>query len=153
MTHSLPWHPLIVHFPLALVLTAALALWLARLLPGGRVAARLSLVGTWNLVAGAVAAIFALGSGLVALGALHLGPPARQAAALHAKWAMFASFLLLLAAVWRGAGNDPDARPGWAFLVLLSLAAGALIVTGFHGGENVYVYGMGVAGLGASVTQ
>ncbi len=92
---------MIVHFPLALCLTAVLALWLARLLPAGRTVAQLSRLGTWNLLAGALAAIFALGSGLVALSALPLGAGARGAV--------------------------------------------ALTVTGFHGGENVYLHGIGVA--------
>jgi len=151
MSSSLPVHPMLVHFPLALVVIAAIALWLARLLPDGPLIARLSLIGTWNLVAGGLAAIFALGSGLFALIAMRLGPMARQAVALHAKWAMFASFLLLLAAVWRGAGNDQEARPGWVLMILLSLTVAALLVTGYLGGENVYVYGIGVATSGGSL--
>ncbi len=139
------WHPMIVHFPLALALTAALALYAARLVRDARLAARLASVGTWNLCAAAVAALAALGSGLAAVLGLQLSLAARQAVSLHVKWAVCAAFALLLLAVWRGAGNDQDARPSVLFLVILGLGVAALVETGYRGGLNVYLYGIGVA--------
>jgi uncharacterized membrane protein len=138
------WHPLIVHFPLALVLTAAPLLIAARLLRRQALAATLATVGTWNLCLGAMAALFALASGLAALLDLQVGPAARQAISLHLKWAMLTTLLLVLLAVWRGAGTAPGSRPSWAFIVLLLAAVAALVVTGYRGGENVYRYGVGV---------
>ena len=140
-----PWHPMIVHFPLALALTAALALYAARILPDAQLAARLASVGTWNLCAAAVAALAALGSGLAAALGQELSVAARQAVSLHLKWAVCAAFGLLLLAVWRGAGNDQDARPSAPFLVILGLSVAALIERGYRGGLNVYLYGIGVA--------
>jgi uncharacterized membrane protein len=139
------WHPIFVHFPLALGLFAALLLFAARVVPDSRRAGMLGVVGTWNLVAAALGALFALGSGLAALVDLSLPPEARLAVGSHVKWAVGASFLLVGLAVWRGAGNDPDARPSWLLLAVLAVAAAALIVTGYLGGRNVYVYGIGVA--------
>ena len=66
------WHPMIVHFPLALIVTAAVALLLARTMSGS-IAATLAMVGTWNLCLGAVAALFAVGTGMAAVIDLHLG--------------------------------------------------------------------------------
>lgn len=143
--HLVPgWHPAIVHFPLALIVTAALALTWARLLPGGRTGATLATVGTWNLGLGAAAVLFALGSGLAAVLDLHVGPAARHAISLHVKSAVAMTVLVLLVAVWRGAGAHADSRPSWLFLVMLWTATGALIVTGYRGGQNVYRYGVGV---------
>jgi uncharacterized membrane protein len=139
------WHPIFVHFPLALGLFAAALLFAARVLPSSRHAAVFGIVGTWNLVAAAIGALFALGSGLAALLDLTLSPAARLAVGSHVKWALSASFLLVALAVWRGAGNDPDARPSWPLLAMLALASAALIVTGYLGGQNVYEYGIGVA--------
>jgi uncharacterized membrane protein len=141
------WHPLFVHFPLALGLFAAALLLAARVLPNARHAAVLGLVGTWNLVAAAIGALFALGSGLAAVVGLVLPPEARLAVGSHVKWALSAAFLLVALAVWRGAGNEPDARPSWLLLGVLAFASAALIVTGYLGGQNVYVYGIGVAAL------
>jgi len=141
------WHPMVVHFPLALVFTATLSLLAARLLRGESYAATLATVGTWNLCLGAVAALFALATGLAAMIDLHAGVTARQAVSLHVKWAVFTTLALVLLAVWRGAGSAQESRPSWIFVVLLLLASAALIATGYRGGENVYRYGVGVQRL------
>jgi uncharacterized membrane protein len=144
MTTGPGWHPMVVHFPLALVVTAALLLLAARLIRAERFAATLAIVGTWNLCLGAVAALVALASGLGAALHLHVGVAAHHAIAVHVKWAIFTSLALVLLAVWRGAGTAQDSRPSWIFLMVLLAAAAALIATGYHGGENVYEYGVGV---------
>jgi uncharacterized membrane protein len=139
------WHPVFVHFPLALGVFAAALLFAARVLPNARHAASCAIVGTWNLVAAAVGAVLALGSGLAAILGLSLAPAARAAVGTHVKWALSASFLLVALAVWRGAGNEPDARPSKGLLAVLALGLATLIVTGYLGGQNVYLYGIGVA--------
>jgi uncharacterized membrane protein len=143
------WHPIVVHFPLALVVTAAVLLLAARLLRHETHVQTLATVGTWNLCLGAVAALFALGTGLAAVLGLHLDPSAHQAIVLHAKWAVFTSVAVLLLAVWRGAGSDQRSRPSWLFVAVLLLATGAMIVTGYRGGQNVYRHGVGVISSGA----
>ena len=139
------WHPIAVHFPIALVVTAAFALSAARLPSLRRYAAQLAVVGTWNLCLGAIASLFALGTGLAAVIHLELGLVARRAVALHVKWAIFASVGLLLLSTWRAAATAQDSRPSRVFLVLLWAATAALIVTGYRGAENVYRYAIGVA--------
>jgi uncharacterized membrane protein len=138
------WHPLVVHFPLALVLIATPLLLAARLLRNEALASTAAVVGTWNLCLGAVAALFALATGLGAVLDLDVGEAARQAISLHTKWAMFTSLVLVLLAVWRGAGSAPGSRPSWVFIIVLLAAAAALVVTGYRGGENVYEFGVGV---------
>jgi len=139
------WHPIAVHFPLALCVTAAFALSAARLTPLRRLAAPLAVVGTWNLCLGAIGALFALATGLAAVIHLQAGPAARLAVALHVKWAVFTAVGLLLLAAWRGAGNAQDSRPSRVFLLVLWAVTAALVVTGYRGGLNVYRYGVGVA--------
>jgi uncharacterized membrane protein len=139
------WHPIAVHFPLALVVTGAVALSAARLDAVGRHGATLATVGTWNLCLGAIAALFALATGLTAVVNVNIGPAARLAVALHVKWAIFTTMGLLLLAAWRGAGTAQESRPSRAFLVVLCVVTAALIVTGYRGGQNVYRYGVGVA--------
>jgi uncharacterized membrane protein len=138
------WHPMAVHFPLALTVTATLALSGARVARPERYGATLAVVGTWNLCLGAVGALFALGTGLAAVASLEIAPTARAAVGLHIKWAIFTIGALALLAVWRGAGVEPDSRPSRAFLVILWAVTAALIVTAYRGGQNVYRYGVGV---------
>lgn len=139
------WHPIAVHFPLALVVTGTFALTAARLEVLRRSAATLAIVGTWNLCLGAIAALLAVATGLAAVLHLQVGIAARLAVSQHVKWALFTTVGLLLLAAWRGAGSDQDSRPSRSFLVLLWLVTAGLLVTGYRGGQNVYRYGVGVS--------
>jgi uncharacterized membrane protein len=139
------WHPMAVHFPLALSVTGALALSIARMLPPERHGTTLAVVGTWNLCLGAAGALLALGTGLAAVASVELAPSARAAVGLHVKWAIFTTAALDLVAVWRGAGVDSKSPPSRLFLVILWAVTAALIVTAYRGGQNVYRYGVGVA--------
>lgn len=139
------WHPMLVHFPIALVLCGAAALFAARFLRQPSLAATLATVGTWNLCLGAAGILLAFATGLVATIGLQLGDEARHALGLHIKWAASASFLVILLALWRSAGSRPEARASGLFLVVLALACAALIVTAYRGGLNTYYYGIGVA--------
>jgi uncharacterized membrane protein len=138
------WHPVAVHFPLALVLCASLLLWAARLVRREQLAATLATVGTWNLCLGAGAALLALATGLAAVLDLEVGAAAHRAISAHMKWALFTSLALMLLAVWRGAGTASGSRPSWLFILLLTANSAALMVTGYKGGENVYRYAVGV---------
>jgi uncharacterized membrane protein len=138
------WHPMIVHFPLALTLTAAALLLAARLMRRPEAAAVLAIVGTWNLCLGAVAALITLGTGLGAVLDLEVSAAARESISTHAKWAIFTTLTLVLLAVWRGAGTEQRSRPTWLFIIVLSAASCALIATGYRGGQNVYRFGVGV---------
>ncbi len=138
------WHPMVVHFPIALTLAAGASLAMAKFVRNDSLAESLSTVGTWNLCAGAVAALFALATGLGGVLDLNVGAAARDAIATHVKWAMFTSLALLLTAVWRGAGNAARSRPSWPLLIVLGAVCTAVAVTGYFGGRNVYAFGVGV---------
>jgi uncharacterized membrane protein len=135
---------LVVHFPIALTLTAGVLLIAAKLVRSETLAATLATTGTWNLCMGAVAAVFALATGLAAVLDLQVGAAAHAAIAAHVKWAVFTSLALVLTAVWRGAGNAQQARPSGLFLAVFIATCAALAVAGYHGGQNVYRYGIGV---------
>jgi uncharacterized membrane protein len=135
---------MVVHFPLALVLVAVPLLIAARFLRNEAMAGTVATVGTWNLCIGAAAALIALATGLGAVLNLNVDAAARQAISLHMKWAMFTTLALLLLAVWRGAGTAQRSRPSWVFIIVLAAAAAALAITGYHGGQNVYRFGVGV---------
>ena len=138
------WHPMMVHFPLALIVTAACCLSAARVLRSSH-AGTLAIVGTWTLGIGAVALLFALGTGLAGVIDLQVGEAARQAISSHVKSAILTAVLVLSAAVWRGAGVPQAAPPSWGFLLVMWVATSSLIVTGYRGGQNVYRYGVGVS--------
>jgi uncharacterized membrane protein len=135
---------MLVHFPLALTVTAAALLLGARLLRRDELAAVLATVGTWNLCLGAALAVITLGTGLAAVLDLDVSAAARASISTHAKWAIFTTLALVLLAVWRGAGTESRSRPTWLFVIVMLAATSALIYTGYRGGQNVYRFGIGV---------
>jgi uncharacterized membrane protein len=137
------WHPLIVHFPVALTLSAAGCFIVARF-AGEKLASRLALIGTFNLCLGAVAALIALGTGLGSVLDLNVSDAAHQAISTHMKSALFTTLALILLAVWRGAGTAADSRPSPVFLVIMCGASLALGFTAYRGTLNVYHFGVGI---------
>jgi uncharacterized membrane protein len=142
--NELQWHPMMVHFPLALTLTGFVCLLVSRLLPRIEMSPSLAACGHWNLILGGFAALLTLGTGLEAAWNLHLFGAMQYSVSRHMIWAVCTSQLLVLLALWRGVANSPKTPPSSLFLVLLLFACGGLIVTGYHGGENVYHYAIGV---------
>lgn len=143
------WHPFLVHFTVALTLTAA-GLYLGALLLRGRaVAADLTLVARWNLWLAAASVIPTFAAGLQAYYTVAHDAPSHAAMTLHLKWAVATLVLLILAAAcaWRDRARRTGA--GVALGIAILLASGALAVTGYLGTENVYRHGLGVMSLPA----
>ena len=133
-------HPIVVHFAVALTVTSVVCDLLA--LVGDE--DDLRIVGAWTLTFGAVAAAFAVLSGLAAADAAAPEGMAETVVLNHRNFAFATTACLVPAACWRFAlrGRLPDRLAGlyWT-LVLVALAL--LTVTGWYGGAAVYRYGVG----------
>ena len=138
------WHPMMVHFPLALTLAGAVCLVCSRLLGQGALQSSLAAAGTWNLIFGGVTVLLTLGTGLLAVLHLKLLDGAQYSLSRHVIWAVCTSQLVALLALWRGVAVSSTSPPEWWFLALLGIACAGLIVTAYYGGENVYHYALGV---------
>jgi uncharacterized membrane protein len=138
------WHPMMVHFPLALTLTGFLCLLLARLLRQKSVAASLAACGTWNLVIAGIASLLTLATGLAAAWHLQLHGAMQHSVSAHVVWAICTSQLVSLLGMWRAFAGSPERSPSTLFLALVFAACLACVATGYYGGENVYHYGIGV---------
>lgn len=141
------WHPSLVHFTIALTLSAA-GLFLASFLLRTRaVATQLTSAARWNLWLAAASAVPSVAAGLQAYYSVAHDPAAHAAMTVHMKWAFGTLALLLMSAglAWRerSRGVGTTAALGVAML----LASGALAVTGYLGAENVYRHGLGVMRL------
>ncbi len=118
------FHPVMVHFPVALLVAAALAELLARL-SGSR---GLRTAATFCLTLGALSALPSAGLGwLLAEGASHQG---REL--LHHRWLGVSTAVFSLVVLWGGAK-----RPALRLLMLLALA-GLVGATGHTGGTLTY---------------
>ncbi len=122
------FHPTLVHFPIALYLFgAALDVWGAR-----RQSSELRRAGYWNLLAGALASLIAVPTGLIAM--LRLGWPLADAVLVHFAIALGATGLMLTTVVWRRRA-ELLGNGYWLLLLASSITLG---VAGHFGGQLIY---------------
>ena len=139
------WHPLVIHFPIAL-LFAAVGIDLVAL--GVRRASWLRRTAATLYVLGAVAAVAAWRTGEAAARGLQLPATTKELLSAHQEWGertlwVFGILgIVRLAAEWRGL----TARVSVHLPLFLAGALGLVVVneTGEHGGQLVYQHGVGV---------
>lgn len=143
----MPWpfpmrsaHPMAVHFPIALLLTAGL-------LDAAAAALRrpaLHRVALWNLALGALAAAVTVWTGLRAEAVAKHSFEIYQVMELHERLGIVTASVAGLVTVWRLARRDA-LRP-WeraVTLALLAALAGTLAYGAHLGGRLVYEFGVG----------
>jgi len=133
-------HPLVVHFPIALLFTAALIYWL------GFLARHESWQwsGLWTLVLGALGAAAAAATGLYAAPGVMLAPSVKTALLASHKRMMIAVLILSAAlALWAIAARPMPVRGRGTFLALLVLVAALIAKGADYGGRMVYDYNAG----------
>lgn len=141
------WHPFLVHFTVALPITAAglfVASHFLRVKPAG---AHLAIAGRWALWIGAVSAVLSVAAGFQAYYSVAHDAPSHAAMTVHLKWALSALALLLVAAALAWKDRARAAGTSAALGTVLAVSVGALGATGYLGAENVYRYGLGVMSL------
>ncbi|MCC7144755.1 MAG: hypothetical protein IT349_21855 [Candidatus Eisenbacteria bacterium] len=144
-------HPIVVHFPIAL-LTTGVALDLLRRRFGPPEA---TWAIDWVVAIGALGAIAAAASGDASLAGLHLEDAPRRAAEAHeqagsvAAWCAAAALLLrtcarLSAVPRRGTVASPQAQARWRFVATVAGVLAAILVlrAGYLGGHLVHDLGV-----------
>jgi uncharacterized membrane protein len=133
-------HPLVVHFPIALLFAATLIYWL------GFLARRESWQwsGLWTLVLGALGAAAAAATGLYAAPGVMLAPSVKTVLLTYHKRMMIAvAILSAMLALWAIAARPMPARGRGAFLAMLVLVAALIAKGADYGGRMVYDYNAG----------
>lgn len=141
------WHPLFVHFTVALLILAAVIHLLSHFLPKGELANQLTIVARWNLWFGVGFTLLTVAAGWYAYNTVNHDAPSHIAMTEHRNWAMATFVLLLGIAGWEYYLSRRGKGKGWLFTGLLVIAAGLLLSTAWHGGELVYRYGLGVMSM------
>jgi uncharacterized membrane protein len=134
-------HPFLVHFPIALYLTG---LFLDLLGVVRRDPAPLR-AGWYLLAASCMGCILAVGSGLLAKGAVDVRGPALESFALHEQLALATGAGVCLLFYWRLTyrGDIPVSHRNLYLLAAL-ITAGLMVSTGLLGGILVFEHGIGV---------
>ena len=141
------WHPVFVHFTVALLIIATITHLLSRFLPDGELTNQLTIVARWNLRLGAGFTLLTVATGWYAYTTVGHDAPSHIAMTGHRNWAMATFALFLGIAGWEYYLSRGGKDKGWLFTGLLVIAAGLLLNTAWHGGELVYRYGLGVMSL------
>lgn len=149
------FHPILVHFTIALFSLATVLLFILTL-AGRRLPEKLrqqwEAVAYWNLWLGATATIFTVLAGFYAFNTVDHDAPSHAAMSDHRNWAIGFLILALVLAGWSLIRTRAGRPLGAAFIVVLLAGQSVLVSTGWHGGELVYRHGLGVLSLPAVET-
>ncbi|KTC80169.1 hypothetical protein Lche_2189 [Legionella cherrii] len=153
MIEILPnWHPIFVHFTVALFTTAFGFLMLAylstylRIIPV-KMALEFEIVGRWCLWGAALVTVFTIMAGLYAYNTVKHDEAAHIAMTNHRNWALSTAFAMWLVAIWSIWRYAKQKKMTLTFLIAMLLVEGLLLSTAWRGGELVYRHGLGVMSL------
>jgi uncharacterized membrane protein len=149
------WHPIFVHFTLALFTTSVgfygLAYITSRLNAASKsLVNEFEIVARWCLWVGALLTIITVLAGWYAFDTVTHDEISHVAMHTHRNWALPTAGMILLVAGWswwRYAKQKKE--PTLFFLILLLAIQLSLLSTAWHGSELVYRYGLGVMSLPA----
>jgi uncharacterized membrane protein len=139
------WHPIVVHFALALPLMATLLYGLSALLQGNAGHGAL-IAAHWNLGLGVVWLWLAVGTGMSAYLSVQYDAEGFATLRVHQWWA-WTTAAIYTAAAGLTLAQDAPRRVTPLLLLLCALGTGSAVVTGWLGAENVYRHGIGVERL------
>ena len=141
------WHPIFVHFSVALLSVAAALHLASHFVSKPALANQWTIVARWNLWIGIGLTLITVAAGWYAYYTVDHDAPSHAAMTVHRNWAMVTLALFLGIAGWEYYLQRHAKGKGWLFTSLLIVAATLLVSTAWHGGELVYRYGLGVKAL------
>lgn len=146
------WHPIFVHFTVALFSAAAIFLIFSYLLANfsqttSSWASEFSVVGRWNLWLAALITVGTALAGLYAYNTVKHDEISHAIMTIHRNWAIITVTLILTLAAWSLWNYYKQKRLSLAFVITLLMGQGLLLTTAWYGGELVYRYGTGVMSL------
>ncbi|MEK6747836.1 MAG: DUF2231 domain-containing protein [Pseudomonadota bacterium] len=141
------WHPILVHFTVALFTLAAGLFVVTPFIKSSVLKEQWQIVARWNLWFSAGITLVTGLTGLYAYNTVTHDVPSHAAMTEHRNWAIVAATLILTLAVWSIVRVRRNRALGVAFSVAMAAAGGVLAATAWHGSEVVFRYGLGVKSL------
>lgn len=145
MIEILPnWHPIFVHFTVALFVTSGLLFFTSAVFASRSWAKPLQIAAYWNLWLGAFFTIATIGAGFYAYYTVAHDAASHAEMINHRNWAVPTAIAWWVLALWAARMYRRNEKISLGFLAALAIALGMLGLTAFEGGELVYEHGLGV---------
>lgn len=141
------WHPIFVHFTVALLSTSLGLFVLATILGKQDINEPLLIVARWNLWIGATISIITVAAGWYAYNTVDHDTPSHLAMTEHRNLALITFALMIPLAIWSFSTYRKKQPPARIFVGAFLIVGALLGATAWHGGEVVYRYGLGVMSL------
>lgn len=146
------WHPILVHFTVALFTSAfgfTLLMYLSKYtsLVSNKMTLEFEIVARWCLWSAALVTVLTVLAGLYAFNTVKHDEPAHIAMINHRNWALSTAIIMWLVAIWSLWRHYKQKAMTITFLIAMFLVQGLLLSTAWRGGELVYRHGLGVLSL------
>ena len=141
------WHPVVVHFTIALLSVSIGFYIMAIILKNNRLYEQWLMFANWSLWLGAGFAILTAIAGWFAYNGVAHDTPSHEAMTTHRNWALATLAVFLILAIWSFTNHRKGIKPAILFLIVGIAGSGLLATTGWLGAEAVYRYGLGVMSL------
>lgn len=145
------WHPIFVHFTVALFTISVgfytLAYLLGKLQASLRLAHEMEIVARWCLWVVGIVVIGTVLAGLQAYNTVRHDALSHLAMTDHRNWALVTAAGILVASLWSGWRTYKQKRITLLFIIFLFIIQGLLMATAWRGAELVFRHGLGVMSL------
>lgn len=135
------WHPLLVHFTVALITMSAIFFVVSRMVKDN--AATFVLVAKWMLWVGAGITVLTVVAGVDAYNSVVHDDVAHKVMKGHRTWALVTGAAIVLTAIWVWRAQTIST----VIVAMSVIVAGMVGATGYLGAELVYRHGLGVMRL------
>lgn len=142
------YHPIFVHFTIALISTSLAMLVLSYLLRSKHnIQQECLIVSRWCLWLGALASLATIAAGFHAFYTVGHDAVSHKVMTVHRNWGITTFTAIWLMAVWSFALYLKHKPVRWLFAIGLAITTALVMITGWYGAELVYRYGTGVKSL------
>ena len=141
------WHPIFVHFTVAMLSLAVGFHLIYPLFSDGKIKQQIHILAHWNLWLGTGFGIITAIAGWFAYNSVAHDAPSHAAMTEHRNWALVTISLFIFIVAWSLWSDIKNRQSGKIFLIGLFIAGILLFSTAWHGAESVYRYGLGVMSL------
>lgn len=140
------WHPIFVHFTIALFSIATLLIF-GSLFIKNDFRTKILEAGYINLWLGCLFTFVTVATGFYAYNTVAHDEPSHAAMTDHRNWAVATASIFLILSFWSIKLYRNNKKQNLLFLCCLVMATLLLSITGWKGAEAVYRYGLGVMSL------